>query len=111
VEPSGVPFNPPRRDACSSAGCHGPILEKLARLHGPVAIGECSACHLPHASAYAGLLRRRPETLCRGCHQALYTCPARREGEGAECASCHDAHGGADARFLHDHLAARDGSR
>lgn len=84
------------RDLCLS--CHqGNLLVQQAAndtipLHGPVAAGECAACHFPHRSREPFLLRAPAAELCAKCHQteSLQTSHPDR-GERA-CIACHDAH-------------------
>ncbi|MBW6512974.1 MAG: cytochrome c3 family protein [Desulfuromonadaceae bacterium] len=47
--------------------CHDAFAGSSAT-HGPVATGECTACHDPHSAAQAKLLRQAQPTLCWSCH-------------------------------------------
>lgn len=49
------------------AGCHDPFSGKGSS-HGPVEAGECTACHDPHSSEQAKLLRKAQPELCFICH-------------------------------------------
>ncbi len=77
-------------------------LEGLAWLHGPVAAGDCLACHQPHhPTGQAAFLRRRGDALCTECHDALAPTPdgAHAQLGQVSCLKCHEAHGGA-VRFM-----------
>jgi len=72
--------------------------------HAPVAAGECTACHNPHASRFAKLLLDRPGPLCDKCHPSV----AREQGlatvhkpvaEG-QCSDCHSPHGSSHRDLL-----------
>jgi predicted CXXCH cytochrome family protein len=59
-------------------------------LHGPVANGECTACHSPHQTAQRYmLLEDNGPALCGQCQD-----PA------AECMGCHNAHSGQSPLLL-----------
>ena len=91
----GVATAPPPPERCSASGCHR-ILEPAPRfVHGPVAVGDCRVCHVPHSSVEPSLLAAPAPRLCSGCHDRLYTCPAAGELSTAACVACHEPHGGA----------------
>jgi predicted CXXCH cytochrome family protein len=51
----------------------------------------CLACHEPHGSAHAHLLRAEPRALCLSCHQEL---PGDHDqSAGSKYRSCLDCHG------------------
>ena len=80
-------------------GCHDRIDEKRY-VHGPLAVGDCLACHDPHGGYGAAHLRREQALLCGNCHAARDTsatiaCNARGKG----CVDCHDPHQ-SDTRYL-----------
>ena len=91
----------PLPELCSRSGCHAELASGKPHLHGPFALGDCRACHLPHSSAASGLLTWPRTRLCLSCHPsgALRTCPSAADPERSECSACHDAHGGVDALF------------
>lgn len=77
------------------------VMREGAWLHGPVAAGDCRACHEPHQSPFPHLMRaERSEAACRKCHDTL----APRAGPMADldCSACHDPHmgSGSAAMFL-----------
>jgi predicted CXXCH cytochrome family protein len=90
----GVPVEVPEPNRCATPDCH-PSLEKSQRfVHGPVAVGDCRACHRQHSAVERHLLARPATTLCLGCHDQLVTCPAASQAADSPCVSCHDPHGG-----------------
>jgi predicted CXXCH cytochrome family protein len=81
-------------------GCHGDFTKdgegkELNYVHGPVADGDCVACHKPHFSKNRKLLVE--EKICLECHDDKDP----EEGDNAsvhgpvskmECVSCHNPH-------------------
>lgn len=65
--------------------------------HAPARDGQCSACHNPHVSRFAALLRDRPGPLCAECHTeiaAALDSPVVHAPVGEQrCAACHAPHG------------------
>jgi predicted CXXCH cytochrome family protein len=63
-------------------------------VHGPVALGQCKLCHLPHKSDYPWLLTAPELDLCRRCHNDpdLMDWPFHKAGAGKSCTACHDPH-------------------
>lgn len=86
--------------------CHGDLQEALGKLkvaHPALAVSECVACHTPHASAQAKLIKAPGGGPCLACHED--------KGPGAGevihgvmdtigCTACHEAHGGANSKLL-----------
>lgn len=82
--------------------CHTDFI-KGKYVHGPVAVGDCMACHLPHDAKYTSLLKEHKNYICSKCHY---------EGRLAEqmhkkvithnmnCIDCHDPHSGNAQYFL-----------
>jgi predicted CXXCH cytochrome family protein len=63
--------------------------------HPPFARGQCAACHEPHASDHAGLLKVSGGAACTACHRADAAFRERHGGypvERASCETCHDPH-------------------
>jgi len=82
--------------------CHPDIL-KHSWAHGPAAVGDCLACHLPHEANYPSLLIRERSTLCDRCHQEKRLAEAMHEtvkAKGMVCVDCHDPHSGVSKYFL-----------
>jgi len=77
--------------------------EKGALTHEPVQTGRCSACHLPHASDSARLMRQASIVEgCGSCHDWLKHnshpmgekfADMRNKNLSVNCLSCHQAHG------------------
>jgi predicted CXXCH cytochrome family protein len=90
----------PKNELCFI--CHPDIL-KLSFAHGPAAVGDCLACHLPHEASYPFLLARERSTLCDKCHQEKRLAAAmhdRFKTMGMVCVDCHDPHSGNSKYFL-----------
>jgi len=85
--------------------CHADIAEKAKGAKVPHAAmdGECTACHDPHASSQAKLVRARGEALCSSCHESHVRKPSE-VAHGAVtqlgCPGCHLSHGGGNAALL-----------
>jgi predicted CXXCH cytochrome family protein len=90
------------RQATACYKCHEDFSIRYNRLHGPVGGGYCSACHNPHFSDNARLLKRPGQKLCLYCHNAteLVRVEIHRMVGDANCTSCHNPHGGSDGTFL-----------
>ena len=80
--------------------CHDTYENKFE--HGPVASGNCTACHSPHTSDNPKLLLRKSRDLCLYCHDAEHIdiVPAHEKAGGSACTSCHNPHGGNKKFFL-----------
>lgn len=73
-------------------GCHDRIDEKRY-VHGPLAVGDCLACHDPHGGYGTAHLRQEEAVLCGNCHAAsehVATVACNTAGKG--CVDCHDPH-------------------
>jgi len=89
----------PKRELCGV--CHQDFI-KGDNIHGPVAVGDCLACHLPHNSQYPSLLKEDPDKICATCHQESRLAAAMHERfivKTISCGECHDPHAG-DARYF-----------
>ena len=87
------------RAATLCYGCHDRVGEKRY-VHGPLAVGDCLACHDPHGGYGAAHLRQEQALLCANCHAArgdAATVACNASGRG--CVSCHDPHQ-SDTRYL-----------
>jgi DmsE family decaheme c-type cytochrome len=79
-------------------GCHVDMREvtQLPSVHSPVAAGECSDCHNPHASDHGMLLSADESNICATCHSDVVPDVAVSIHEAVvsgECINCHDPHG------------------
>lgn len=80
-------------------GCHDRIGEKRY-IHGPLAVGDCLACHDPHGGFGSAHLRQEQTQLCGKCHNTRETLTARAcNSSGKACVICHDPHQ-SDTRYL-----------
>ena len=82
--------------------CHKDFI-KGSFVHGPVAVGECQACHLPHNSTFTGLLKTEKGKLCESCHREKRLTTGMHERFVARqmvCIDCHDPHFGEVRYFL-----------
>lgn len=89
----------PKRELCGV--CHTNFVTGL-NVHGPVAVGDCLACHLPHSSNHKALLKEDPDEVCATCHQEKRLAAAMHERfvtKDISCGECHDPHSG-DARYF-----------
>lgn len=89
----------PKRELCGV--CHKDFI-KGHNVHGPVAVGDCLACHLPHNSQYPSLLKEDPDQICATCHQESRLATAMHDRflvKTISCGECHDPHAG-DARYF-----------
>lgn len=90
----------PKNELCFM--CHPDIL-KRPWSHGPAAVGDCLACHLPHEANFPSLLVKERTTLCDKCHleERLATAMHNKvKAEGITCVDCHDPHSGNSNYFL-----------
>jgi predicted CXXCH cytochrome family protein len=69
-------------------------------LHGPVAVGACLACHLPHESKYKQLLKLDVPALCIECHVTWDTRDVKAHSKEKACTQCHDPHAGDNRSLL-----------
>jgi predicted CXXCH cytochrome family protein len=76
--------------------CHDDFKNKYKVLHGPVAGGQCTACHNPHQSENENLLTRTGQSLCLYCHESnqVMAIEEHKEIQDASCTDCHNPHGG-----------------
>ena len=90
-------------------------------IHTPLAQGDCSGCHNPHAADHGMLLAADDTQICFSCHDGLVPLEAQSSHEivsRGECVTCHDPHSsdnrmnlvdtGSDLCFsCHDELGGR----
>jgi predicted CXXCH cytochrome family protein len=82
--------------------CHQKFESKFPKLHGPVAAGFCTACHVPHKSQYKALLQMPVRQVCQHCHEPgdMTKNEAHNSISKIDCLECHDSHGGETMNFL-----------
>ena len=72
-------------------------------VHGPVAVGDCLACHDPHTSTLPSLLKVAAADICAGCHKEARQAVSLHEKtvtHGLVCVNCHSPHFGDVPFFL-----------
>lgn len=90
----------PPRELCFV--CH-PGYAKGTYIHGPVAVGECQACHAPHSSPHPALLKSPRDEICRVCHKEKRMATDMHDKvveKGMACVDCHNPHSGDSRYFL-----------
>ncbi len=85
--------------------CHEAFKQKmkLRNVHAPIADGQCSECHNPHASNHGDLLYTEPERICLECHDDLLpdnTTSIHEVVAEGRCADCHDPHSSKNRNLL-----------
>jgi len=98
--PGQPSFVPQANELC--LGCHDD-LKLQGYLHPPVAAGDCTACHSPHAENPALLRQPRQMDLCLSCHPGIVT-ETMTELHGpiarGDCTACHPPHASPHAGLL-----------
>ena len=92
-------FVRPLQELCF--GCHKGFI-KGSFVHGPAAVGDCLACHLPHTSNNPALLKTSKDKLCEVCHREVRVAAGMHERLSAKqmtCLDCHNPHFG-DIRYF-----------
>ena len=82
--------------------CHVDFVQG-SNVHGPVSVGDCLACHLPHTSKHASLLQKNADDICAKCHVEERLAAAMHKSlkeRGMACVDCHDAHAANGHYFL-----------
>ncbi len=72
-------------------------------VHGPVSVGDCLSCHLPHSSRYTSLLEMDRSEICSKCHvekRLAENMHSEVMNHNMECIDCHDPHFGDVKYFL-----------
>lgn len=81
-------------DATLCDRCHEEQRHEEGWDHGPINIGTCIPCHVPHASVHEALLSKPMTQLCLDCH--IEVTPESAEYHDipnfADCVACHDPH-------------------
>jgi predicted CXXCH cytochrome family protein len=84
--------------------CHENFKEILKRryVHPLLKKGECTGCHVPHASSHKSLLIADKTKLCYNCHQDVLPENRRSAHEAVvegKCTACHASHG-SDNKYI-----------
>lgn len=82
------------KDATLCDKCHADQRREQGWDHGPINLGTCIPCHLPHRSSHEHLLAMAVPDLCLNCHQAVTPegPDYHRVDNFASCTTCHDPH-------------------
>jgi len=90
--------------------CHTDYSKATPFVHGPVAAGFCSACHLPHKSANEHLLIKPKDEICGYCHRTedVIKNSAHKQMAEKTCLECHYAHGGQTILMLKNNEAKNE---
>jgi predicted CXXCH cytochrome family protein len=81
--------------------CHtdfAKAMKEAVFVHPPVKDDPCTACHDPHGTPVAGILKKKMPDLCTGCHDdigkkvAKVKVPHKPLQHEAGCVNCHSAH-------------------
>lgn len=79
-------------------------LATFAKVHEPVAKGNCLTCHENHNAEHEGLLLDEQRTLCLACHEkiekTLVGAKLIHRPVTEKCTKCHVAHAGNTERLL-----------
>jgi predicted CXXCH cytochrome family protein len=90
----------PKNEICFK--CHKNFI-KGRYVHGPVAVGNCLTCHLPHNSSFPSLLKTGKAELCATCHREKRVASGMHDKlkeKHLVCVDCHDPHFGNVDYFL-----------
>lgn len=90
----------PRNQLCFV--CHKEFV-KDKYVHGPIAVADCLACHLPHTSANPSLLKKETSAMCGTCHKEPRNAQTMHDKLAAQnmvCTDCHNPHFGPVPYFL-----------
>jgi predicted CXXCH cytochrome family protein len=81
-------------DATLCDKCHVDQRKEEGWDHGPINLGTCVPCHVPHDSTYDHLLYAAVVDVCIGCHAEVV--PGSPEYHDVpnfnDCVACHDPH-------------------
>jgi predicted CXXCH cytochrome family protein len=97
---TGLLLTKPGQGLCRT--CHPDTPGAVQYVHGPVAVGDCLACHHPHGSTHPWLLLEDPKDICFRCHFRDDVMEGEYHAgiEGRSCLECHDPHGADNEYFL-----------
>jgi predicted CXXCH cytochrome family protein len=74
--------------------CHKNFSSQGPFLHGPVAGGNCTECHVPHNSKFEKLLINDGQDLCFKCHvkEDILSNEKHSKIDSTKCWKCHNPH-------------------
>lgn len=83
------------------ATCHDGSMFEGHFVHGPVAAGQCGACHEPHKSRFPHLLKSEGSNVCVDCHDSTTVeLETHSQQVGEDCLACHSPHSSSLAALL-----------
>jgi len=84
----------PAHDARLCDKCHQKQREEEGWSHGPINLGTCIPCHVPHKSTHLHLLSKSIPELCLQCHEEDLERPEEYHDvpNVNQCVACHDPH-------------------
>lgn len=77
--------------------CHDGFSEVMKKksIHTPLADGDCTGCHNPHAADHGKLLSADENQICFSCHDRMIPANAKSAHQvvsDGKCVNCHDPH-------------------
>lgn len=93
-------FKRPLKELCLI--CHTDFI-KGSFIHGPVAVGDCLFCHLPHNASQPALLKKTNNSTCSACHRENRVASGLHKSVSSHeilCTDCHNPHEGNTPYFL-----------
>lgn len=81
-------------DATLCDRCHLDQRQREGWDHGPINLGTCIPCHVPHRSVHEHLLSAAMPALCLNCHDGVSADSPdyHRVANFEDCTACHDPH-------------------
>jgi predicted CXXCH cytochrome family protein len=81
-------------DATLCDRCHADQRKEQDWDHGPINLGTCVPCHVPHQSTHKRLLYKAVPDLCYTCHVDVESGVAEYHDVPnlSDCVACHDPH-------------------
>ncbi len=78
--------------SCVTSACHASFATAI-RIHGPVAMNNCSACHEEDQGNHAYPLKRTGDAICTFCHTVTGMAANQHKAIANDgCMTCHDPH-------------------
>lgn len=98
-KPATLVFTPPKGKSCVTGQCHD-NMGKEKYVHGPVAAGACTECHIPTDPEGAYDVKKHRFELAGGERGLCYKCHERKDTQKVVhgpvkfglCSACHDPH-------------------
>lgn len=111
IRPDRHRFQPTSKSQDACVRCHKTFASEHPKrkawtfVHGPVAVGDCLACHNPHGSNHRFLLSQPEGQSCLTCHRDISHPKPPHPGlhkpvSQGKCLTCHAAHGSSAQHML-----------